>query len=233
MDSVESKAEVDNRVRPINVGHVNVYLIETESGYILVDTGMPNTGTKLDQVFEDAGVDPKNVQLIVVTHGHLDHVGSIAYAQQITGAKVLCHRSLSDRLANGEIEAAVPQNFLGRLLNFLTGLTGSRFEGTKPDILVDDEFDLDEHGIAGKIIHTPGHSPSSISILLENGEALVGDLVRPDRDGELGLGMFYRDEERLIESLERVADFESKRIYLSHGTYTDNQSLISFIRASK
>jgi glyoxylase-like metal-dependent hydrolase (beta-lactamase superfamily II) len=194
---------------------------------------MPNAGQRLDQVFEDAGVDPRSVQLIVLTHGHTDHVGSIAYAQQITGAKVLCHRSISDGLVKGEFEAAIPQNLVGRLLNFLTGLAGSRFDGTKPDVLVDDEFDLHEYGIAGKIIHTPGHSPSSVSIMLENGEALVGDLVRPQRDGELGLGMFFRDEETLLESLQRIADFEPKRIYMSHGTYTDNRSLRGFIRTSR
>jgi glyoxylase-like metal-dependent hydrolase (beta-lactamase superfamily II) len=226
-------AEGEGKVTPFNVGHVNVYLIETESGRILVDTGMPNAGQRLDQVFEDAGVGPRSVQLIVLTHGHMDHVGSIAHAQQITGAKVLCHRSFSDDLAKGEIEAAIPQNLVGRLLNLLTGLAGSRFEGTKPDVLVDDEFDLREYGLAGKIIHTPGHSPSSVSIMLENGEALVGDLVRPQRDGGLGLGMFYRDKETLLESLERVADSEPKRIYMSHGTYTDSRSLRGFIRTSR
>jgi glyoxylase-like metal-dependent hydrolase (beta-lactamase superfamily II) len=226
-------AESEGKVAPFNVGHVNVYLIETESGHILVDTGMPNAGHRLDEVFEGAGVDPRSVQLIVVTHGHMDHVGSIAYAQQITGAKALCHRSISDGLLNGEVEPAIPQNLVGRLLNLLTGLAGSRFKGTKPDVLVDDEFDLHEYGIAGKIIHTPGHSPSSVSIMLENGEALVGDLVRPQRDGRLGLGMFYEDKETLLKSLVRVADFEPKRIYLSHGTYTDSRSLRGFIRTSR
>ena len=190
-------------------------------------------GEKLDEEFEKAGVDPKSVQLIIATHGHLDHIGSIAYAQKVTGGKVLCHRSISDHLVNGKGERAVPRNLLGRLLNLLTGLTGSKFEGTKPDVLMEDEFDLNEYGIAGKIIHTPGHSPSSVSIILDNGEALVGDLVRDEGSGKIGLGMFYEDKKVLLESLEKVAAFESRIIYLSHGTHIDNRALRNCIESNR
>ena len=92
----ESNIEGENKVQPIKFGHSNIYLIKTESGYILVDAGMPDMEKKLDEVFEKAGVDPKSVQLITATHGHLDHVGTIAYAQKVTGGKVLCHRSFSN-----------------------------------------------------------------------------------------------------------------------------------------
>jgi len=229
----ESNIEGENKVQPVKFGHSNIYLIKTESGYILVDAGMPNMEKKLDEVFEKAGVDPKSVQLIIATHGHLDHIGSIAYAQKVTGGEILCHQSISDHLVNGEAESAVPQNFFGRLLNLLTGLTGSKFEGTKPDILIEDEFDLNEYGISGKIIHTPGHSPSSVSIMLDNGEALIGDLVREEGSGKIGLGMFYEDKKVLLESLEKVAAFESRTIYLSHGTHIDNGTLRDVIEANK
>ena len=229
----ESNIEGENKVQPIKFGHSNIYFIKTKNGYILVDAGMPNMGEKLDEEFEKAGVDPKSVQLIIATHGHLDHIGSIAYAQKVTGGKILCHRSTSEHLVNGEAEPAVPQNLFGRLLNFLTGLTGSKFEGTRPDILIEDEFDLNEYGISGRIIHTPGHSPSSVSIMLDNGEALIGDLVREQDSGKIGPGMFYEDKKVLLESLEKVAAFESRIIYLSHGTQIDNRALRNFIESDK
>ena len=220
-------------VTPTSVGHVNIYLIETETGYILVDTGMSNVGKKLGQIFENAGVDPKSVQLIVATHGHMDHVGAIACAQRITGAKILCHQSFAESLASGKFEAAAAQNLLGRLLNFMTGLTGSKIKAAKPDIVMDDEFDLNAYGVAGKIIHTPGHSPSSISIVLDNGEALIGDMVREERSGEIGLGMFYEDEPVVFESLDKVMAFEPKAIYLSHGKCIDNSTLRNFIETHR
>jgi len=228
-----SNIKGENKVQPVKFGHSNIYLIKTESGYILVDAGMPDMEKKLDAVFEEVGGDPKSVQLIIATHGHLDHVGTIAYAQKVTGGKILCHRSLSDHLVNGEAESAVARNLLGHVLNFLTGLQGSKYEGAKPDILMDDEFDLSEYGIAGKVIHTPGHSPSSVAIMLDNGEALVGDLVRDEGSGKIGLGMFYEDKKVLLESLEKVAAFESRIIYLSHGTHIDNRALRNFIESNK
>ncbi len=223
----------ENKVQPIKFGHANIYLIETESGYILVDAGMPNKGDELDEEFAKAGVDPKSVQLIILTHGHLDHVGCVAHAQAVTGGQVLCHRSFSDSLVNGKAESAVAQNLHGRVLNIMTGLMGNKFEGTTPDIVIDDEYDLNEHGISGKVIHTPGHSPSSISIMLDNGEALVGDLVREEGSGGIGLGMFYADKRVLLDSLDKVAAFEPKTIYMSHGTYIDNNALKDFIATAK
>jgi glyoxylase-like metal-dependent hydrolase (beta-lactamase superfamily II) len=216
-------------VQPVKFGHANIYFIKTTIGYILVDTGMPRNNDKLDEAFMMAGVAPTSVDLIIVTHGHMDHVGLIAYAKEITGAKILSHISLSENLANGIIESAVAQNSFGRFLNLMTGILeffgGTDIEAVKPDILVEDHYDLAEHGIAGQIIHTPGHSRSSLSIILRNGEALIGDMIRDEGKGNIGPGQFYEDKRTLIESLKKVASFEPSTIYLSHGEYIDHSTL--------
>jgi glyoxylase-like metal-dependent hydrolase (beta-lactamase superfamily II) len=230
---VVTQINSEDKVQPVRFGHSNIYLIQTEGGHILVDAGMPDMEEELDAVFRESGVDPKRVQLIVATHGHLDHVGTIAYAQEATGGEILCHRSLAEYLAAGEAEPAVARNLLGRLLNFLTGLQGSGFSGAEPDILVDEEYDLAAYGISGKIIHTPGHSPGSVSVILDNGEALIGDLVRKEGSDRIGLGMFYEDKNVLLDSLEKVAAFEPRIVYLSHGTHIDNRALKEAIEANR
>jgi glyoxylase-like metal-dependent hydrolase (beta-lactamase superfamily II) len=232
-ESVGRDVQADNRVHPIEFGHANIYLIEAEGGHVLVDAGMPKMEDRLDGAFREAGVDPQSIRLIIATHGHLDHIGSIAHAKRVTGAEVLCHRSFAGRLEAGEIEPAVPRTLKGRLLNFVTGLAGFKYEGVEPGLLMDEEFDLEAYGLPGRIIHTPGHSPSSVSILLENGEALVGDMVREEGAGEIGLGMFYEDQEMLLESLEKIAAYEPRIIYLSHGAQIDNPTLIRAIAANR
>lgn len=222
-------------VQPVKFGHANIHFIKTETGYILVDTGMPHNNDKLDEAFVMTGVAPANVDLIIVTHGHMDHTGCLAYAKEITGAKVLSHISLSEQLAAGKIEPAVAQNSFGRFLNFMTGILkffgGTDIEAVKPDILTEDHYDLAEHGIEGQIIHTPGHSQSSLSIILGTGEALIGDMIRDEGKGIFGPGQFYEDKPTLIESLEKVTSFEPATIYLSHGDFIDNSTLNKTIAA--
>jgi glyoxylase-like metal-dependent hydrolase (beta-lactamase superfamily II) len=72
-----------------------------------------------------------------------------------------------------------------------------KYQGVEPDILMKNEFDLSEYGINGKIVHTPGHTEDSITIILDNGEMLLGDLVR-GKDPDIHLGQFYEDKEVLI-----------------------------------
>jgi hydroxyacylglutathione hydrolase len=53
----------------------------------------------------------------------------------------------------------------------------TEFDEVEPEILVDEEMDLLEFGVNGRIVHTPGHTSGSISLLLDSGEAFVGDLA--------------------------------------------------------
>jgi glyoxylase-like metal-dependent hydrolase (beta-lactamase superfamily II) len=120
-------------------------------------------------------------------------------------------------------------NLRTRVMNYLTRWL--KYKGVAPDILIDDEFDLSGYGIAGRIIHTPGHSTSSISIVLDNGEALIGDMVREEESGEVGVGPFYEDGQLLLESLKRVAALEPTTIYLSHGSTIDSIALNQIIES--
>lgn len=216
-------------VQPIKFGLVNIYLIKTSQGYILVDTGMPKSEEGLDTALKNSAIDPKTINLIILTHGHLDHVGCISYAKRITNAKMLVHKSFAEQLERGEIEPAIARNSTTRFLNYLTSLLETGFEGVTPDILVEDEYDLAEFGISGKVIHTPGHSSSSISIILDNGETLLGDMAREEKSGVVTIGHFFEDEKTLLESLKKVTAFKPSIIYLSHGNHIDNLALRALI----
>ena len=77
---------------------------------------------------------------------------------------MLCHRSSAESLRE-QSGAGCPNQKIGvRLMNGLSKLL--KFTGVEPDIVVDEAFDLSEYGMAGTILHTPGHSASSILDLL-------------------------------------------------------------------
>ena len=97
-----------------------------------------------------------------------------------TEAKVIVHRSEGPFLARGESIIPRGTNLLGRLLidrlgkNLAPRLT---CPPCRADILVDDDFPLAEYGFNAHIMHTPGHSPGSQSVIVDDEIALVGDAM--------------------------------------------------------
>jgi glyoxylase-like metal-dependent hydrolase (beta-lactamase superfamily II) len=85
--------------------------------------------------------------------------------------------------------------------------------------LNDGEYSLDEFGVNGWVIPTPGHSPGSVSILLENGNAFVGDLAMngfPLRFGP-GFPIFGDDLEQVKKSWRNLIEKGAKMVFPSHG----------------
>jgi len=219
--------EFQSVVSPFKVLNVKIFFIKTNNGYILVDSGIPGHEKKIRDAFSKLDVDPRSVTHIILTHGHLDHIGCLAYARVITGAKVICHRSIADKLTAGEYEEAVPRSAFWMIFNGpVSWLLRSRLRPVTPDVLFDEELSLDDFGVRGKIIHTPGHSPGSCSIILDNGEALIGDLVRKNRLGNIDTGLFYDNQDQIFESLEKVAGHNPATIFLSHGGITRDARML-------
>ena len=67
---------------PYGLGRVNCYLVKTDAGYVLIDTGVSNQRAALEQELINAGCQPGNLKLIVLTHGDFDHTGNAAYLRQ-------------------------------------------------------------------------------------------------------------------------------------------------------
>ena len=86
-------------------------------------------------------------------------------------------------------------------------------------MLEDEEYPLESYGIHGKVIYTPGHSSGSISLLLDTGDAFVGDLamnVFPTRIGP-GMPIFAENVNALKESWRLLLSSGAKQIYPAHG----------------
>jgi len=218
-----------DRVVPVSMGHYSVYLIQTDDGYILVDTGMPGDSRALQKAFSKAGIKPQDVKLIIITHAHPDHVGSVAHAKRVTGADVLCHEYAAPFIRAGKSSPVVAHSVMSKLLS---AITPSRYKAVEPDIVITDEFDLRDFGIAGQVIHTPGHTQGSLTIVSENGEMILGDLVR-GTGANIHIGSFYEDKEVLVQNLEKLAAYRANKIYMSHGDLTDNETFRRSIEAIK
>src|SRR5690242_4186920 len=69
-------------------GYVNAYMIEGDGGLILVDTGMPKKAGRIEESIRDMGREARDIRNILITHHHLDHVGSLTALVQMSGATV-------------------------------------------------------------------------------------------------------------------------------------------------
>lgn len=152
----------------------NCYLLIGER-VVLVDTGAPGDLKRILAGLELAGVSPNLVELILLTHGHSDHAGCAAELRRRTGAKIALHIGDATLAQQGRNGVLAPMDSMGRVLR---PFVDEPFEAFEPDLLFRDGFSLLPHGVKGRVIATPGHTPGSSSIVLASGEALIGDVLR-------------------------------------------------------
>lgn len=159
---------------PFAVGRVNCYLIEDEP-LTLVDTG-PNSGKALDELQSQLGAlghSIDDIELVVLTHQHVDHVGLAEIIVQHSGAEVAAIDVAVERLANFSRDAELDDRFAAELMlrsgipeNVVVALQsvsasfrgwGSKVQVTRP--LADGEI-LELSNRMLEVQHRPGHSPS-------------------------------------------------------------------------
>ncbi|MFA5559008.1 MAG: MBL fold metallo-hydrolase, partial [Methanofastidiosum sp.] len=163
---------MENKFNIIKVGATNCYFLKSNSSNVLIDTGYKGKTQIILDFLENNEIPFKNIGLIVLTHAHYDHIGNASELKKITEAKILLHKDDMSLLDLGITDSmsTKPLNIWGKILLSKIASIDTSFNHLKPDIIIDSDFDLRDYGINGRIIHTPGHSNGSISVILGSGE---------------------------------------------------------------
>jgi glyoxylase-like metal-dependent hydrolase (beta-lactamase superfamily II) len=200
---------------PYRLGPVNCYLIETKTGYVLIDTGCSNKRTELEKELRRAGCKPGDLKLIVLTHGDFDHTGNAAYLREKFGTRIAMHHDDSGMVERGNMfwNRRRGNVLLGMIARILFGFGKS--ERFKPDLYVDEGYDLSDYGFDAKVLHIPGHSKGSIGILTADGDLFCGDLLE-NKDKPI-LKSIMDDLTAANASVEKLKSLEIKTIYPGHG----------------
>ena len=194
----------------------NAYLL-LGSSLTLVDTGMPGSDETILAYIDSLGLDARGLDRIVITHHHLDHVGSAAALKGRTSARVLAHPD--DALfISGEHAPLPPQSPVMRFLFWLMAPLMPSAEPVSIDLAVRDNDHLDLLGGA-TVVHVPGHSPGAISLHFPlEGLLICGDAI-DHRRGRLGPPPkgFTIDMGQAIASIRRMAELEFDILCPGHG----------------
>jgi len=225
------KVKTINLSLPYRLGDVNCYLVETDTGYILVDTGCSNKRTGLANELESTGCQPGNLKLIILTHGDFDHVGNAAYLRKKFGAKIAMHHDDSGMVERGDIfwNRKNPIFLIRILVNMITPalFRFGKSKRFKPDFYIEDGYDFSEYGLDAKALHIPGHSKGSIGILTVGGDLIGGDLlINRGKQGEPGLNSIIDDSAAANASVENLKSLKIGTVYPGHGKPFPMESFI-------
>lgn len=213
--SVARKITTISLPLPYRLGSVNCYLVETDTGFVLIDTGGSNKRAELENELTKAGCRPGNLSLIVLTHGDFDHTGNAAYLRERFGTKIAMNRHDSGMAERGDMfwNRKKGSLFLRMMAPFLFRFGKSdRFE---PDYYVADGDDLSEYGFDAQVLGIPGHSKGSIGILTADGALFCGDLLE-NRD-EPALASIIDDLAAANASVYQLKSLAITTVYPGHG----------------
>lgn len=184
----------------VNVGYdsTNYYIIAgAAKTMLLVDCGWPGTLGKLKSRFKGKGIELTQVQYLLVTHYHPDHAG-LTQELRNAGLRLIL------------MDTQVP--FVGQLKKIMkpnSGYIDIVVEGSFVLKSADSRAFLKQIGIDGEIISTPGHSPDSVSLILDEGIAFTGDLTHES--------MLSEDNVVARESWHQIYGHGVRIIYPAHG----------------
>jgi glyoxylase-like metal-dependent hydrolase (beta-lactamase superfamily II) len=233
---------------PFAVGRVNCYLIEDEP-LTLVDTG-PNSGKALDELqsqLAERNHAIEDVELLIVTHQHIDHLGLAEIVAERSGAEVAALGLAAERLANFNEDAerddefavglmlcnGIPEDVARALQSVSRSFRGwgSRVEVTKP---LQDGQSMPFRDRVLQAFHRPGHSPSDTIFWDEERRILIAAdhliahissnplLARPlDGTGERSQALAT-----YIESMRKTREMPAEIVLSGHGEPITNHAAL-------
>jgi glyoxylase-like metal-dependent hydrolase (beta-lactamase superfamily II) len=208
------------QIHPISFGFVSAFLLKGENT-VLIDAGVPGQMARFRKSLAMTNTRPDEIDLLLFTHGHFDHIGLAKEIVTVSQAPTAIHAREKGWLETGISPLPPGTTPWGKFLMSLMKMTPKMsVPATKVDIPLGDEgFSLDAYGIPGEAVYTPGHTMGSISILLENGDAIVGDLAMSAKFLRLSPGIpIFAEDVRLIKpSWKKLLDLGAKKIYPAHG----------------
>jgi hydroxyacylglutathione hydrolase len=199
-------------------GQFSCYLIKTDQGFILIDTGTPPNRKILEKDLLDAGCVPGNLLLILLTNGGLDGSGNCAYLREKFNTQAAVHAQDAENLTKKidywpkrEYILPIYKNFEVLLRPLAMKMIRNRDLFT-PDYCMDENFDLSKYRLNARIFHLPGYTRGSVGILTPDGDFFSGNTLIHSMGSFISPYVMtnYKD---LYASLAKIKKLNIKTVY--------------------
>lgn len=190
----------EKMVTQLKYSNTNTYLISGQKGCVLFDTGWAGTFGLLCKALGEKNITLQQISCLIISHFHPDHMGL---------AGELAEHGIEPVIADVQLEYVHASDHIFRKENNRFFVPLDENKAKIVSIRQSRKF-LKSLGISGELIHTPGHSPDSICVWLDDDKSLlVGDLA-PLYELEM------HKNTPTGESWERLLKLRPKRVYYGH-----------------
>ena len=207
------------KVERIKCGNGNCYIVSNGENAVLVDTHMEKHRNNILNVCK-----PYKIQLIILTHGHIDHVQNAAFLSKELNAPIAIHKADMGLLRDNMSQSLTAESFLGKIVLSVSekGAFKENIPEFTPTVFLSEGDRLDSYGISAEILSVPGHTDGSIAIDVSEKYLIVGDALMnmfyPT------VSMLYHDKQAMLESAERISGLKDRTIFFGHGKPVQNRN---------
>lgn len=187
-------------LKKLRYGNTNTFFIKGVNSGLLIDTDYAGTLPAFFRAIKSAGIDLRNITYVLATHYHPDHIGIVGELQR-HGVKLVLVDVQKKCVHFSDHIFSKDQHMHYTPINENTAVIISCEES---------RAFLKRIGIDGEMIHTPSHSEDSISVILDDGDCIVGDLE------PISYVDAYDNNIALREDWEKVKSFQPVRIFYAH-----------------
>ncbi len=208
-------------------GRSNSFLISNGNKFLLVDTGRKNRRRSLIKRIDQYRANGLVPAGLILTHTHFDHAENAAFLKERYGIPIIVHKSEAAYLKNG-VNPPIKGSVL--ITKHLTDLFQdkisplNKYQTANYDYLVEDKLDLSFMGFNVYVIHTLGHTIGSMSVIVDNDIAIVGDAMFGVFKGSV-FPPFAADSTQLVNSWGKLLETGCRTFLPGHGT-SDSRELL-------
>ena len=226
---METFEKIVDGVYRICAGRSNIYLLAGDD-LTLVDAGMPGEEKNVIDCIDKIGRSLDELGHILITHAHMDHMGSLAALKKVSGAKVVASRVEVDYIKGAKKTWTMGrEGFAGKFFKgmlFFMETFVFDYEPTDVDIPCQGGEIIESFG-GIQVIASPGHSPGSMSYYLKNKSVLItGDALSGAPTLRIPPRFGCADYREALQSIKTFAELDFELCLFGHGKpLTDKASL--------